>query len=51
MEGADPRPPAAETVPWRQNHPLADLRHMPRIRAFFDFVVAEIEQVRSVLTG
>jgi DNA-binding transcriptional LysR family regulator len=30
-------------------HP--DLRQMPRIRAFFDFIVAEIEQVRSVLTG
>lgn len=30
-------------------HP--DLRHMPRIRAFFDFIVAEIEQVRSVLAG
>jgi DNA-binding transcriptional LysR family regulator len=28
-------------------HP--DLRHMPRISAFFDFIVAEIEQVRSVL--
>jgi DNA-binding transcriptional LysR family regulator len=30
-------------------HP--DLRHMPRISAFFDFIVAEIEQVRSVLMG
>jgi DNA-binding transcriptional LysR family regulator len=30
-------------------HP--DLRHMPRVRAFFDFIVAEIEQVRSALTG
>jgi len=29
-------------------HP--DLRHMPRIRTFFDFVVEEIERVRSVLT-
>jgi DNA-binding transcriptional LysR family regulator len=30
-------------------HP--DLRHMPRISAFFNFIVAEIEQVRSVLMG
>lgn len=30
-------------------HP--DLRHMPRVSAFFDFVVAEIEQMRSLLTG
>jgi DNA-binding transcriptional LysR family regulator len=30
-------------------HP--DLRHMPRISTFFDFIVAEIEQVRSVLMG
>jgi DNA-binding transcriptional LysR family regulator len=30
-------------------HP--DLRHMPRISAFFDFIVAEIEEVRSVLMG
>jgi hypothetical protein len=30
-------------------HP--DLRHMPRVSAFFDFIVAEIEQLRSVLAG
>jgi DNA-binding transcriptional LysR family regulator len=29
-------------------HP--DLRHMPRIRAFFDFVVEEYDQIRTVLT-
>jgi DNA-binding transcriptional LysR family regulator len=29
-------------------HP--DLRCMPRIRIFFDFVVEEIERVRSLLT-
>ena len=29
-------------------HP--DLRHMPRVRTFFDFVIAEIDSVRSVLT-
>jgi DNA-binding transcriptional LysR family regulator len=28
-------------------HP--DLRHMPRVRAFFDFIIAEIDNVRSVL--
>ncbi|MBR0935195.1 LysR family transcriptional regulator [Bradyrhizobium jicamae] len=30
-------------------HP--DLRHVPRVSAFFDFIVTDIEQVRSVLTG
>jgi hypothetical protein len=30
MEGADPRPPAAETVPWRQNHPLAPTESVQR---------------------
>jgi DNA-binding transcriptional LysR family regulator len=30
-------------------HP--DLRHVPRVSAFFEFIVTEIEQVRSVLTG
>jgi DNA-binding transcriptional LysR family regulator len=30
-------------------HP--DLRQMPRVRAFFDFIVAEIDSVRSVLTA
>jgi DNA-binding transcriptional LysR family regulator len=30
-------------------HP--DLRHMPRIRAFFDFIIAEIDSVRAVLTA
>jgi DNA-binding transcriptional LysR family regulator len=30
-------------------HP--DLRHMPRVRTFFDFVIAEIDSVRAVLTG
>ena len=30
-------------------HP--DLRHMPRVRAFFDFIVAEIDIVRPVLTA
>jgi DNA-binding transcriptional LysR family regulator len=29
-------------------HP--DLRHMPRVRTFFDFIIAEIDSVRSVLT-
>jgi DNA-binding transcriptional LysR family regulator len=30
-------------------HP--DLRHTPRVRAFFDFIIAEIDSVRSVLTA
>ena len=30
-------------------HP--ELRHMPRIRAFFDFIIAEIDSVRPVLTA
>jgi DNA-binding transcriptional LysR family regulator len=30
-------------------HP--ELRNMPRIRTFFDFIVAEIDSVRPVLTG
>jgi len=30
-------------------HP--DLRHMPRVRAFFDFIVDEIDQVRPILTA
>jgi DNA-binding transcriptional LysR family regulator len=30
-------------------HP--DLRHMPRVRAFFDFIIAEIDSVRPVLTA
>jgi DNA-binding transcriptional LysR family regulator len=30
-------------------HP--DLRHMPRVRTFFDFIIAEIDSVRAVLTG
>jgi hypothetical protein len=30
-------------------HP--DLRQMPRVSAFFDFVVAEIEEMRSVFDG
>ncbi len=30
-------------------HP--DLRHTPRIRAFFDFIIAELDNVRPVLTG
>jgi DNA-binding transcriptional LysR family regulator len=30
-------------------HP--DLRHTPRIRAFFDFVIAELDQVRHILTA
>jgi DNA-binding transcriptional LysR family regulator len=30
-------------------HP--DLRHTPRIRAFFDFVIAELDQVRPILTA
>src|SRR5450631_799450 len=30
-------------------HP--ELRHMPRIRTFFDFIVAEIDSVRQVLTA
>jgi DNA-binding transcriptional LysR family regulator len=29
-------------------HP--DLRHTPRIRAFFDFIIAELDQVRPILT-
>jgi hypothetical protein len=30
-------------------HP--DLRHAPRVRAFFDFVIAEIGAFRPVLLG
>jgi DNA-binding transcriptional LysR family regulator len=30
-------------------HP--DIRQMPRVRAFFDFIIAEIDQVRPVLTA
>jgi DNA-binding transcriptional LysR family regulator len=30
-------------------HP--DIRHMPRIRTFFDFIIAEIDNVRPVLTA
>ena len=30
-------------------HP--ELRHMPRVRTFFDFIVAEIDSVRPVLTA
>jgi DNA-binding transcriptional LysR family regulator len=30
-------------------HP--DLRHTPRIRAFFDFIVGEIDHVRPVLAA
>src|SRR5216684_1436352 len=30
-------------------HP--DLRHMPRVRTFFDFIIAEIDSVRAVLTA
>jgi DNA-binding transcriptional LysR family regulator len=30
-------------------HP--DLRHTPRIRAFFDFIIAELVIVRTVLTA
>jgi DNA-binding transcriptional LysR family regulator len=30
-------------------HP--DLRHMPRVRTFFDFIIAEIDNVRAVLTA
>ena len=30
-------------------HP--DLRHMPRVRTFFDFIIAEIDSVRLVLTA
>ena len=30
-------------------HP--DLRHMPRVRTFFDFIIEEIDSVRPVLTG
>jgi len=30
-------------------HP--DLRQMPRVRAFFDFIIAEIDNVRLVLTA
>jgi DNA-binding transcriptional LysR family regulator len=30
-------------------HP--DLRHMPRVRTFFDFIIAEIDSVRPVLTA
>ncbi|QDW41424.1 LysR family transcriptional regulator [Bradyrhizobium sp. KBS0727] len=30
-------------------HP--DLRHMPRVRAFFDFIIAEIDNVRPILTA
>jgi DNA-binding transcriptional LysR family regulator len=30
-------------------HP--DLRHTPRVRAFFDFVIAELDQVRPILTA
>jgi DNA-binding transcriptional LysR family regulator len=30
-------------------HP--ELRHMPRIRTFFDFIIAEIDSVRPVLTA
>jgi DNA-binding transcriptional LysR family regulator len=30
-------------------HP--DLRQTPRIRAFFDFVIAELDQVRPILTA
>jgi DNA-binding transcriptional LysR family regulator len=30
-------------------HP--DLRHMPRVRTFFDFMIAEIDRVRPVLTA
>jgi DNA-binding transcriptional LysR family regulator len=30
-------------------HP--DLRHTPRIRAFFDFIIAELDQVRPILTA
>lgn len=30
-------------------HP--DLRHMPRVRTFFDFIISEIDTVRAVLTA
>jgi DNA-binding transcriptional LysR family regulator len=30
-------------------HP--DLRQMPRVRAFFDFIIEEIDSVRPVLTA
>jgi hypothetical protein len=30
-------------------HP--DLRNMPRVRTFFDFIIAEIDSVRPVLTA
>jgi DNA-binding transcriptional LysR family regulator len=30
-------------------HP--DLRHMPRVRTFFDFIIEEIDSVRPVLTA
>jgi len=30
-------------------HP--DLRHTPRVAAFFDFVVEEIDTLKSILTG
>jgi DNA-binding transcriptional LysR family regulator len=30
-------------------HP--DLRHMPRVRTFFDFIIAEIDNLRAVLTA
>jgi DNA-binding transcriptional LysR family regulator len=30
-------------------HP--DLRHTPRIRAFFDFIIAELDSVRPILAA
>lgn len=38
------------TRAWRVlTHP--DLRHLPRVNAFFDFVVSETEALRPILTG
>jgi len=40
--------PALYSPIYLLTHP--DLRHMPRVRAFFDFIIAEIDSVRPVLT-
>ncbi|MGV8988023.1 MAG: LysR family transcriptional regulator [Cypionkella sp.] len=43
-------PVPALTRPWRiLTHP--DQRHLPRVEAFFDFVLSETEALRPILTG
>jgi len=48
MRVLDPVPALMSSI-WLLTHP--DLRETPRVKAFFDFVVAEIGRFKPLLSG